>query len=164
MIGLEQFRENSNLHDICDIYSERWDLCGSKADLFSLACEVQGASYLVKSVSEGWGISPESICESFPDFINGRFVAHVTNSKGRKYDSQMLCMAEGFFDCGTTVCSVIASDVTLRIAPNTISFVFIERRSRVRIICPESSRALVETYSKDIYTDRPENTRIKFLR
>lgn len=164
MIGLEQFRENSNSHDICDIYSERWDLCGTKEDLFSLACEVQGAAYLVKSVSEGWGISPEAICSSFPEFINGRYIANITNSKGRKYDSQMLCMANGEFVCNTSVCSVIGSDVTLRIAPNTISFIFVERRSRVSIICPESSRALVETYSKDIYTDRYENTRIKMLR
>lgn len=163
MIGLEEFRENSKFHDICDIYSERWDLCGTKEDLFCLACEVQGALYLAKSVSEGWGISPEAICGSFPEFINGKYIAHLTNSKGGEYDGQMFCMAKGRVECGTTVCVVIGSDVEIGIDKNSVVYVFMDRRSRVRISCPESSRVIVETYSKDIYTDRPENTRIKIL-
>lgn len=163
MVGLYQFRDIAREHEVCEKYGERWDNCVTKKDFFDLACEVQGAQFLVKAISEGWGISPSAITEDFPRMINGGYVAEIATSDGKTYDSQVVCQyAGGSYKCATTVCVVIDTRATIEIAENCVCMLFVDATSDIRIVCPASSKVRVESYSRNISTDNANNTKIKF--
>lgn len=162
MVGLYQFRDIAREHEVCEKYGERWDNCVTKKDFFDLACEVQGAEFLVKAISEGWGISPGAIVEDFPRMINGGYIAEIGTPDGKSYDSQILCRYEGKpYKCATTVCAVIDTRATIEIAENCVCMLFVDATSDIRIVCPESSKVRVETYSRNVTTDNKANTKIK---
>lgn len=162
MVGLYQFRDVAREHEVCEKYGERWDNCVTKKDFFDLACEVQGAQFLVKAISEGWGISPSAIVEDFPRMINGGYIAEVATPSGKSYDSQILCRYEGGrYKCATTVCAIIDTRATIEIAENCVCELFVDATSDIRIVCPVSSKVRVETYSRNVTTDNEANTKIK---
>ena len=165
MVGLNEFRENARAHGVCEEYGGRWSGCVTKKELFDLACEVQGTQYLVKAVSEGWGISPKVIADEFPRMINGGYVARIETGEGKYYDSQIVCGYDGpTYVCDTTVCAVIDSHTKIEIAANSVCMLFVDKASAIDIICPNSGRVKVETYSDKVTTNNKERVKIKMLK
>lgn len=165
MVSLDEFRENARAHGVCEEYGGRWSGCVTKKELFDLACEVQGMLFLVKAVSEGWGISPEVIVKEFPRMINGGYIARVETKRGKHYGSQIICRYdEPSFVCDTTVCAVIDSHTTITIAKNIGCLLFVDKASEIEIICPDSGRVKVETYSDKVTTNNKDRVKIKMLK
>ena len=72
---LQAFREAAKSRNLCDKYSERWDSCNTKKQLFDLATDSNGIPYICAAMVEGWGVTPDFISEKFKTFINGRYVS-----------------------------------------------------------------------------------------
>ena len=58
---LQAFREAAKSRNLCDKYSEMWDNCKSKKQLFDLATDSNGIPYICESMVEGWGLTPDFI-------------------------------------------------------------------------------------------------------
>ena len=84
-ITLENFREQANAHGICEMAND-WDKAKSKKQLVDLALSIRGIEYISKAISEGWGISPNQICQEFSAFNNGKY----TYDNG-KYTTALYC-------------------------------------------------------------------------
>ena len=119
---LQAFREAAKSRNLCDKYSELWDGCKSKKQLFDLATDSNGIPYICKSMVEGWGVTPEFISEKFKTFVNGRYI-----SQHNGYTSAMY--VEKFFIepllVSTTNVIVIACEGVIEVPENTICNIFI---------------------------------------
>lgn len=73
MIGLDEFKINAKKHGICKMVRD-WDKATNKKQLIDLALSIRGIEYLAKSISEGWGLSPDYIAEEFAAFNDGQYV------------------------------------------------------------------------------------------
>ena len=72
---LQAFREAAKSRNLCEKYSEMWDNCKSKKQLFDLATDSNGIPYICEAMVDGWGVTPEFISENFKTFINGRYTS-----------------------------------------------------------------------------------------
>ena len=119
---LREFREAANSRNLCDKYSELWDNCKSKKQLFDLATDSNGIPYICKSMVEGWGVTPEFISEKFKTFVNGRYI-----SQHNGYTSAMY--VEKFFIepivVSTTNVIVIACEGAIEVPENTVCNLFV---------------------------------------
>ena len=119
---LQAFREAANSRNLCDKYSELWDNCKSKKQLFDLATDSNGIPYICESMVEGWGITPDFISEKFKTFINGRYI-----SQHNGYTSAMY--VEKFFIeplvVSTTNVIVMACEGVIEIPENIVCNLFI---------------------------------------
>lgn len=68
------FRRNADRLGLCDIFSQRWSACGSKLQLYQLACNVDSLSYMADMMCRGFGLSEEYLTREFGQFLNGRCV------------------------------------------------------------------------------------------
>ena len=122
MKTLQAFREAAKSRNLCDKYSELWDGCNTKKQLFDLATDSNGIPYICESMVEGWGVTPEFISGKFKTFINGRYI-----SKHNGYTSVMY--VEKFFIepivANTTNLIVIACEGVIEVPENTVCNIFI---------------------------------------
>lgn len=168
MVDIVKFRENAQSKGVCDEYVKQWDSCVSKRELFALACRLEPATYLVKSMNEGWGVSPEYIKENFPYYINGQYKASIKNGKGNDYTSQIWCCAmHQFIIVDTTLCIILGCNVDVFINDFNICRLIIDDASVVRLHIGEKSGVIIEThsYSLNIVENKGrDNVKIKTLR
>ena len=119
---LQAFREAAKSRNLCDKYSELWDGCNTKKQLFDIATDSNGIPYICKSMVEGWGVTPEFISEKFKTFVNGRYI-----SQHNGYTSSMY--VEKFFIeplvVSTTNVIVISCEGVIEVPENTICNIFI---------------------------------------
>ena len=119
---LREFREAANSRNLCDKYSELWDNCKSKKQLFDLATDSNGIPYICEAMVEGWGVTPDFISEKFKTFINGRYI-----SQHNGYTSAMY--VEKFFIeplvANTTNLIVMACEGVIEIPENVVCNLFI---------------------------------------
>ena len=119
---LQAFREAAKSRNLCDKYSEMWDNCKSKKQLFDLATDSNGIPYICEAMVEGWGVTPDFISEKFKTFINGGYI-----SQHNGYTSAMY--VEKFFIeplvANTTNLIVMACEGVVDIPENVVCNLFI---------------------------------------
>ena len=119
---LQAFREAAKSRNLCDKYSEMWDNCKSKKQLFDLATDSNGIPYICEAMVEGWGVTPDFISEKFKTFVNGRYI-----SQHNGYTSAMY--VEKFFIeplvVKTTNLVVIACEGVIEVPENTVCNLFV---------------------------------------
>ena len=147
---LQAFREAANSRNLCDKYSELWDNCKSKKQLFDLATDSNGIPYICESMVEGWGVTPEFISEKFKTFINGRYI-----SQHNGYTSAMY--VEKFFIehlvVSTTNVIVMACEGAIEIPENIVCNLFIVNSD---VMVSGSGVCYVKTYGENtIKYDEP---------
>lgn len=128
MIDLKQYRENAREHNLCDSYSQLWDSCHSNKQVIDMAFGVKGLDYICDSIAQGWGISPEYICERFQNFINGKYV-----SKQKGYTSKLYCKYKGDIVADTTTFALIDSDVNVNIPDYAICKIYCTGKCNVNL-------------------------------
>ena len=140
---LQAFREAANSRNLCDKYSELWDNCKSKKQLFDLATDSNGIPYICESMVEGWGITPDFISEKFKTFINGRYI-----SQHNGYTSAMY--VEKFFIeplvVSTTNVIVMACEGIIEIPENIVCNLFIVNSD---VMVSGSGVCYVKTYGEN---------------
>ena len=140
---LQAFREAANSRNLCDKYSELWDNCKSKKQLFDLATDSNGIPYICESMVEGWGVTPEFISEKFKTFINGRYI-----SQHNGYTSAMY--VEKFFIehlvVSTTNVIVMACEGAIEIPENIVCNLFIVNSD---VMVSGSGVCYVKTYGEN---------------
>ena len=119
---LQAFRDAAKSRNLCEKYSEMWDNCKSKKQLFDLATDSNGIPYICEAMVEGWGVTPDFISEKFKTFINGRYI-----SQHNGYTSAMY--VEKFFIeplvVSTTNVIVMACEGVIEIPENIVCNLFI---------------------------------------
>lgn len=147
MIDLEQFKNNAIARGLCENYTEMWSDEKSKRQLFELACDANSVEYMAKSLSEGWGLSPEFISDKFKAYINGKYICEYKNDKGHGYTSAMLCDFEGeSFEVNTTLLCVLSSKTGLHIKPNHLCKIYVSGESYIDLKLGENSRCYLYVY------------------
>ena len=140
---LQAFREAANSRNLCDKYSELWDNCKSKKQLFDLATDSNGIPYICESMVEGWGVTPEFISEKFKTFINGRYI-----SQHNGYTSAMY--VEKFFIeplvAKTTNLVIIACEGVVNIPEDVVCNLFIVNSD---VVLSGSGVCYVKTYGEN---------------
>lgn len=91
----------------CKEYLLKVNHAGSKAELFSVALEMQSLEFMCKAMSEGWGMTADEICRDFAPYINGEYVYEG------KYTSELYCRHKGKVVGKSTVFCFIECDVEL---------------------------------------------------
>ena len=119
---LQSFREAAKSRNLCEKYSEMWDGCNTKKQLFDLATDSNGIPYICEAMVDGWGVTPEFISDNFKTFINGRYISHHNG-----YTSAMY--VERFFIeplvVSTTNLIVMACEGVIEIPENAVCNLFI---------------------------------------
>ena len=141
---LQAFREAANSRNLCDKYSELWDNCKSKKQLFDLATDSNGIPYICESMVEGWGVTPEFISAKFKTFINGRYI-----SQHNGYTSAMY--VERFFIeplvAKTTNVVIMACEGVVEIPENVVCNLFIVNSD---VVLSGYGVCYVKTYGENI--------------
>lgn len=147
MIDLQQFKKNALARGLCENYTSMWSDEKGKRQLFELACDANSVEYMAKSLSEGWGLSPEFISDKFKAYINGKYICEYKNDKGHGYTSTMLCnFEEESFDVTTTLLCVLSSKTQLYINPNHLCKIYISGESYIDLKLGENSRCYLYVY------------------
>lgn len=147
MIDLEQFKKNALARGLCENYTSMWSDEKGKRQLFELACDANSVEYMAKSLSEGWGLSPEFISDKFKAYINGKYTCEYKNDKGHGYTSAMLCeFIENTFEVDTTLLCVLSSKTDLIIKPNSLCKIYIAGDSMINIKIGANSRCYLYVY------------------
>lgn len=129
MNDLDEYKENIRLHGMmCGQYGQALDSFSSNKQLADIAMGVQAFDTLGISIANGWGISPEYICERLKNFINGKYVSH---QKG--YDSKMYCRYKGEVTSDTSVLMVIDCDIDLNVPNWSISEVYCTGKCNINV-------------------------------
>lgn len=150
MIDLKQFKNNSIQKGLCQGYTDMWSDEKSKCQLFELACDTNAVEYMAKSLSQGWGLSPEYIADKFNFFINGRYICKYKNEKGHGYTSTMLCKYNGEkFLIDTTLLCVLETNTKLVVSPYHICKIYVAGESNLSIELGENSRCYIYLYGKE---------------
>ena len=147
---LQAFREAAKSRNLCEKYSEMWDNCKSKKQLFDLATDSNGIPYICEAMVDGWGVTPEFISENFKTFINGRYT-----SQHHGYTSAMY--VERFFIeplvAKTTNLVIIACEGVVNIPENVVCNLFIVNSD---VVVSGSGVCYVKTYGENtIKYDEP---------
>ena len=167
MVDVIEFRKNAQSKGICDKYLSQWDECVSKREMFDLACRIEPSYYLVKSISEGWGVSPEYIKANFNPFINGRYVAELKNEKGGEYTSQLWCCEKQgtAIMYNTTLYTILDCNIDIFIKDNSVCRVITDKTSVIRLHISKNCSVLVETYSDNVMvSEKDEGSRVMIKR
>lgn len=147
---LRAFREAAKSRNLCEKYSEMWDNCKSKKQLFDLATDSNGIPYICEAMVEGWGVTPEFISDNFKTFINGRYI-----SQHNGYTSAMY--VEKFFIeplvAKTTNLVIIACEGVVNIPEDVVCNLFIVNSD---VVLSGSGVCYVKTYGENtIKYDEP---------
>lgn len=147
---LRAFREAAKSRNLCEKYSEMWDNCKSKKQLFDLATDSNGIPYICEAMVDGWGVTPEFISENFKTFINGRYT-----SQHHGYTSAMYI--ERFFIeplvAKTTNLVIIACEGVVNIPEDVVCNLFIVNSD---VVLSGSGVCYVKTYGENtIKYDEP---------
>lgn len=143
---LEEYMHKAESHAICQEYLDRWHDCGTKRDVFAMGCEIEGAKFLVKSISEGWGPSPREIAESFPRMINGLCINTAIADDGKSYTGSVWCNYTGDFIITTTVVSLLNCHGYVKLAKNSLSYIYVDCNSDVVIDATDGLAAIIYNY------------------
>lgn len=109
MVDLEQFKENAKQHGICSMLRE-WESARSNKQLMDVALSVNGLEYLARSISEGWGLTPDYISTQFSAFSNGRYIY-----EGDGYTSSFYCQYDKEIHIDTTAALIIGCNTSIYI-------------------------------------------------
>ncbi len=141
MINLLDFKRNAESHNVCGKYKQKWDKAENLEELMKVALDIQGIEYLSKSISEGWGLSPEYISHHFRKYINGEYLH--TSEKG--YTSEMICNFQGEVTIKATNTILIDSECIVNIPQGHLCNLYVTGKSSI-VIFNEDGYAHVIQY------------------
>lgn len=116
MDGMEQFRRNAKKLGLCETFSQKWAACGSKLQLYKLACDINSLSYMAEMTAKGYGLSAEYLTQEFGQFLNGKCIYDADG-----YTSCIYCLPEDLeLTIETTAALIIGHDGIVTIPKNRI--------------------------------------------
>ncbi len=117
----EKFIEKAKRLGLCQEYTDKVDKAGSKKAFMDIAIDINSMPWLCDCICHWHGLTPEYICESFPQFLNGRY----TRDKDG-YTSQIYCQPEvKEITVETTAILIIGYNGILTIPQNRICEIYL---------------------------------------
>ena len=127
---------------VCDKYLDKAKSCKSKKQLFDLACDINGSSFLCESKS----LDLDTIEKEFEKYINGRCKNTLANNEDF-YTSAIYCKHEGNVYVDTTLTTFLGCKGRVEIENYTSAFIFVDGNSDLVIYCPQKSMVKVEVFN-----------------
>lgn len=131
---------------LCGVYTEKTLSAKSKKQILDLVLDSNGMNFLQEMQMKGHPLPYETITKEFGSYINGRYVAEYTGSKGNKFTSSLYCCFKGSMIVDTTLLSILGCDMEIHIKDNDYVKVCVDSNSTVTIHCPNSSRCITEVF------------------
>lgn len=119
MKEVEKFKAEAKKRNLCGQYTQKWDDCRSKKQLFDLAMDSNGIPYICQSMVDGWGLQVDFLRTKFKFFINGRY-----KSEQKGYTSMMFVGVVDNISADSTNVVVIASNCSVITKKNQIINLF----------------------------------------
>lgn len=131
---------------LCDVYCEKVDNANSKLALVRCCLDANGINFLQEMQAKGMGLAYETILTEFKSYINGRYIAEFKNEKSNGYTSSIFCcyFESDTIEVTTTLISLLGCKSKVKIANNDFVRIYADKNCELDIICPSSSRCIVE--------------------
>lgn len=129
--------------ELCKDYQLLVGKAISNKQLFDIACDSNGASYLCQMESKGHALPYEVITSRFRSFINGRYVSEHKGKNGNTYTSKVYCCFNGKIKADTTLLTILGCKCDLIVEENHIIQIYADKNTELSISCPKSSKAIV---------------------
>lgn len=123
---MSNFRRNAERLGLCDKFSRRWSECGSKLQLYKLACDINALAYMADMTSKGYGLSAGYLTKEFGQFLNGKCV-NVADG----YTSCIYCQPTEDIHIATTAALIIDCDKDIIIDKAVCELYIVNSKTRV---------------------------------
>lgn len=140
-----------NAGELCKDYQGLVGDAISNKQLFDIACDANGISYLCDMDSKGYTLPYEVISERFKSFINGRYISEHKNKKGNSYTSKIYCCFNGKIKGDTTLISLLGCKCDVTVGNNHIIQIYADKNTELNVICPKTSKAIVHYWGDKIF-------------
>lgn len=136
--------------NLCGNYQDKVNEAGSKLALMRIVLDANGSSFLSEMQSMGLELPYETILKEFGNYINGKYMAGYHNERGNGYTSRMYCCYsdDDKIMIDSTLTTILGCKTTIYIADNDFVHIFADTNSELSIVCPKSSRCIVEYWGK----------------
>lgn len=131
-------------HLVCEQYIKKIISAKSKKQLFSICADSNGISFLPMMRAKGVGIDYAIIENEFSKYINGKFKPEY--GKEYKYLSAIYIGVTEQITIDTTIASLNNCKCVLRVIPNFISSIAVDKNCELDVFCPDSSRLVIEIW------------------
>ena len=119
MVDYKNYKDVALEHGVCSEYIDIWNNCKSKRQIMNMCLSAKGIDYVCDSIAKGWGLSPESFCENFEPFMNGRYVRDESG-----YTSKVYCRYMGRISADTTLMALIDCEAKIDVPKNNICEIY----------------------------------------
>jgi len=149
-MNIRDYQESLKMHAPCSEGVDAFSRCKNRKDVFSLIGSPVAADYFLKSISDGWGPTPDDMEKVFRPYLNGGLTS-THDMGGRKLRSQVWCRAdEVSVPDSVRWLMLIGCRGVVKIANWQVVKIFIDANSSVSIECAPDSVVYVENYGGEI--------------
>lgn len=157
--ALARYQQEMEKHNPCPEGLEAFRECRSRKRAFELAVSPLAVDFFLRSMSEGWGPSPEEVETVFRPYINGGLTVR-SDIGDRTISSQMWCGSEYVIvNDNVRWLVLVGCKGTVEIKRWQVVKILADASTDVHVTCDETSVVMVENYGGKI-TDSEGRARI----
>lgn len=131
--------------NLCEEYTTKYHESSSKKQLVDLALGGRGITYLCEMKDKGYGAPYEMLTRQFAPYINGKYV--FTSEGEHPYTSVIYVSYNGEIEVRTTALTLLGCEATIHIHDYTCVHLFVDGGSKIKIICPRTSKCYVDYWN-----------------
>lgn len=143
MNTIDDFKNNAISRGLCSVYADKWDNAQNIEQLLRLGLDINGCSYFIESIIDGFGVSKETIYKLGFPYINGKYIFDFKNSKGNGYDTELYVLCNDKIDLRTSNLVIIDCESIITIKPYCVSNIFISESDYSKISLEKEKTSLV---------------------
>lgn len=149
---IKDFKELMLRHNPCKEGLDAFEKCTSRKDVFDLIASPIAYDFLMKSVRDGWGPTPDDIAQIFKYYVNGRCTT-IFRDEMRSIRSQVWCNSkEVKVDDKIRTMILFGCHGDIEIGKWQVVRLIVDKNCDIDIICPDSSAyVIVENYGGSVY-------------
>lgn len=140
---------------LCGAYQSKTLDAKSKKHLMDIILDSNGASYLCEMQAKGFELPYETILKEFGKYINGKYIAEYKNDKGNGYTSSVYCCYSdnNGIHIHTTSTTILGCKTNVFIKPFDFVQIYADKKSKLEIHCPDTSRVKIDYWDGAIITN-----------
>lgn len=142
----EWIKEVSDTGNLCDDYQGRVRRSVSNKQLFDIATDANGMSYLCEMRAKGHALPYSVIKSRFGNFINGKCV--VSHGTKDPYSSSIYCEHDGEVMANTNIMTFLGCKSTVMVGDGSVTYIFADSNTELSVICSSMGKAIVRYWGE----------------
>lgn len=146
-MNILEFKERCRKYAPCHEGEAALDACANRKEVYEVMLHPQYYDFVMKSVQNGWGPTPEDILDSFGPFVNGGYrVSHMIGN--RECTTDMWVRRTGVMEATTEqrILMLMGCTGLVKIPAWGTVKLCVDRSSSVEVTCGENALVYVECY------------------